>query len=210
MEKTRGVCRVFWVLLPVLCFLAVPVRSQTVQAPTGFVMNVNRPFVYVKFDHIGPGVARSKDEPNLRIWLRLTNNCRIAILVQASGVPDESPEDEVGVQYEVVRNPEISILPLNPREEKTTIQEKPKAAELPRGTMFHVASLVSIEPGNDILFSVPVNHLSDKWHIEIPFEFELPKGKGPRDPNNGGIPVMVLHYSLWDLPPKSRAEIVKK
>jgi hypothetical protein len=89
-------------------------------------------------------------------------------------------------------------------------ESEAKVEEVPRGSMFHVASLVSIEPGRDILFSLPVNHLSKKWHIEIPFEFELPKGKGRRVPINGGIPVMVVQYSLWDLPPKSQAEIGRK
>jgi hypothetical protein len=57
---------------------------------------------------------------------------------------------------------------------------------------------------------MPVNHLSKSWHVEIPFEFELPKGKGSRDPINGGIPVMAVQYSLWDLPSKSRPQIGQK
>lgn len=134
--------------------------------------------------------------------------------MRANGVPDESPKDEIGVQYEVVRNPEVrmAVLMDKPGSQKATGQQEPEAAieELPRGNNFHVASLVSVEPGSDILFSIPINGLSDKWHVEIPFEFELPKGKGQRDPIDGGIPAMVLNYSLWDLPPKSQAELVKK
>jgi hypothetical protein len=84
-----------------------------------------------------------------------------------------------------------------------------KADQIPRGYMEEVGSLVTINPRREILFSMPANHLSKRWHIEIPFEFGLPKGKGPRDPNNGGEPQMVVTYSLWDLPPKSRAEIGK-
>lgn len=214
MGKTRVMYRVFCALLPVLCFLDAPVLSQTTQLRRKFLVNANHPFVYVKFDHIGPGIPRDEDEPSLRIWLRLTNNCRIPILVRANGVPDESPKDEIGVQYEVVRNPEVrmAVLMDKPGSQKATGQQEPEAAieELPRGNNFHVASLVSVEPGSDILFSIPINGLSDKWHVEIPFEFELPKGKGPRDPIDGGIPAMVLNYSLWDLPPKSQAELVKK
>lgn len=218
--KTRVLYRVFCALLPVLCFLEAPALSQTTQARSKFLINADHPFVYVKFDHIGPGIPRSEDEPNLRIWLRLTNNCRIPILVRANGVPDESPKDEVGVQYAVVPNPEVegAVVFDKPGSKEAAGQQRPQVEvqEMPRGYMFHVASLVRIEPGSDMLFSLPANHLSDKWHIEIPFEFELPKGeglpkrKGPRDPVNGGIPTMVLNYSLWDLPPKSQAEIVKK
>jgi len=107
------------------------------------------------------------------------------------------PKDEVGVQYDVVPSPEIrgavmsfpqSSVIGKSESEKATDQEESQAKveEVPRGYMFHVASLVSIEPGRDLLFSLPVNHLSKKWHIEIPFEFELPKGKGPHDPISGG------------------------
>jgi hypothetical protein len=136
-------------------------------------------------------------------------------------VPDESPQDEVGVQYDVVHDPEIrgaimffpqSSVEDTLEKEKSADQQKSQATseEVPRGYIFDVASLVRIQSGRDILFSLPVNHLSKKWHIEIPFEFELPKGKGARDPVNGGIPVMVVQYSLWDLPPESRTQIGKK
>jgi hypothetical protein len=221
MQMTSALYRVFRILLPVLCVLGTPLLSQTTKTRSEFLIDVNRPFVYVKFDHIGTGAPTSEDEPNSRIWLRLTNNCRIPILVHANGVPDESPKDEVGVQYGVVRDPEIQLPIMSfpqssvagtSESEKGKDQQKAQATteEVPRGYMFHVASLVSIEPGTGILFSLPVNHLSKKWHIEIPFEFELPKGKGPRDPVNGGIPVMVVQYSIWDLPPESRAEIRSK
>jgi hypothetical protein len=159
----------------------------------GFLIDVNRPFVYVKFDHIGPGAPRSADEPNSRIWLRLTNNCRIPILVRANGVPDESPKDEVGLEWRVVPNPTIQGI-----------------GEITRGYMEEVASLVTIGPEEEILFSMPVNHLSKRWHVEIPFEFELPKGKGLRDPANGGEPIMVVSYSLWDLPPKALTGLGEK
>jgi hypothetical protein len=217
MQITTKVYRVFCVLLPVLSVSGTPLLSQTSKTHSEFLINVNRPFVYVKFDHIGTGAPRSENEPSSHIWLRLTNNCRIPILVLANGVPDESPKDEVGVQYDVVRDHEIqgaivsfsqsSVAEISESEKGKDQQESKAAAEeVPRGYMFDVASLVSIEPGRDILFSLPVNHLSKKWHIEIPFEFELPKGKGPRDPINGGIPVQ---YSLLDLPPKSREEVGK-
>jgi hypothetical protein len=40
--------------------------------------------------------------------------------------------------------------------------------------------------------------------------FILQEGKGPIDPINGGIPVMVVQYSLWGLPPKYQIGIGKK
>jgi hypothetical protein len=43
--------------------------------------------------------------------------------------------------------------------------------------MFDVASLIAIGPGEEMLFSMPVNHLSKRWHVEITFAFELPPEK---------------------------------
>lgn len=191
-----------------------PAFSQTAHVAGQFVLNVDHPFVYAKFDHIGPGAPRSEDEPKQRVWLRLVNNCRVPIAVRANGVPDESPKDEIGVEYDVVANPEIfGVVSDKPEDKIAASQQKSEASTnekvMPRGYMEEVGSLVTIEPGSDILFSLPVNHLSEKWHIEIPFEFEVPKGKGPHDSVYGGEPVLVLQYNLWDLPPKSRADIPK-
>jgi len=74
-----------------------------------------------------------------------------------------------------------------------------KEQGVPRGYLFHVASLITIDPGEEILFSLPVNHLNRNWHIEIPFNFELPQGKGPRDPLNGGEPLMavIIHSGIY-------------
>ena len=85
-----------------------------------------------------------------------------------------------------------------------------KESELPRGYMEEFASFVAISPGEEILFSMPVNHLSKRWHVEIPFDFQLPHGKGPLPSNTVGLPVMRVHYAVSDLPKNSQAEILNK
>jgi hypothetical protein len=221
MQITSTCSRSFPAFLIVLCVVVTPLLSRSTKPPNKFLVDVNRPFVYLKFDHIGPGAPRSEDEPTFRIWVRLTNNCLIPITVRANGVPDESPKDEVGVQYDVVPNPKPRgsawlSLPSSAtgksegdksRDQK---DEQEKEQDVPRGYIFHVASLITIDPGEEILISLPVNHLSRNWHIEIPFDFELPQGKGSRDPLNGGEPVMAVHYSLWDLSPKAQTDLGKQ
>jgi hypothetical protein len=217
-EMTKT-CSLFVLTVPLLCVVSTTLLAQSTKTNNSFLIDVNRPFVYVKFDHIGRGAPRSADEPNSRIWLRLTNNCRIPILVRANGVPDESPKDEVGLEWRVVPNPTIqgmvSFSPSGKDQpqtgQKAEIQKSGlKADEIPAGYMEEVASLVTIGPGEEVLFSMPVNHLGKRWHVEIPFEFELPKGKGLRDPAKGGEPIMVVSYSLWDLPPKALTELGEK
>jgi hypothetical protein len=80
--------KIRFLFLPIvllLCVVSATLVAQSTKTNKGSLINVNRPFVYVKFDHIGPGARRSVDEPNSRIFLRLTNNCRIPILVRANG-----------------------------------------------------------------------------------------------------------------------------
>jgi len=130
----------------------------------------------------------------------------------ANGVPDGSPRDEVGIMHDVVLNPPIRGLPLNRRavanpDEHTQTAEVEK---MPGGYMMDVGSLVTIMPGKQILFSIPINHVSKRWHIEIPFEFDLPKGKGSRDPKVSLGPSMIIEYSMEDLPPEFRAAVEKR
>lgn len=73
--------------------------------------------------------------------------------------------------------------------------------------MVEIGSSESIPPGESILFSIPMNHLSERWHVEIPYDFELPQGRCCRDPKVGGQPHMVVDYEFRDLPPDSRREI---
>jgi len=82
--------------------------------------------------------------------------------------------------------------------------------KMPGGYMMDVGSLVTIMPGKQILFSIPINHVSKRWHIEIPFEFDLPKGKGSRDPKVSLGPSMIIEYSMEDLPPEFRAAVEKR
>jgi hypothetical protein len=94
-------------LLPLLCVAAVCAQAQKTHTVSDFVINRNRPFVYLKIDHVGPGEPRSEDEPDTRVWFRLTNNCKVPIIVYTFGVPEGSPEYEQGVMYKVVANPPI-------------------------------------------------------------------------------------------------------
>jgi hypothetical protein len=202
-----------------IAFPSASLLAQTTKIDKDFLIDVNRPFVYVKFDHVGPGIPRSPTEPNSRIWLRLKNNCRLAILVRANGVPDDSPKGEVGLEYEVVANRAsrgmVFISTPDAHKPETGETGSARSADtqsegIPRGYMEEVASSVSIGPGQEILFSMPINHLSERWHVEIPFDFELPAGKGPLSSNTVGLPIMAVHYTVWDLPRNSQAEVLKK
>jgi hypothetical protein len=174
-----------------------------------FVIDPNRGYVYLRFDHIVPGIPRTEDEPKNRIWLQIANNCRVPIVVLENGTPNGSPKDERQVMLEVV--PDRPLL-----RRITSPDEQPSEAalqgegKLPFGYMPEVGSAKNIAPGENILFSIPVNYLSKRWHIEIPYKFVLPPATRWRDPEIGGEARMVMSYSLQDLPPKSLVELQRK
>jgi hypothetical protein len=202
---------VFCYLITLLLFTPGDgLRAQKVQTANGFVIDANRPYVYLKFDHIGSGLPRDDSEPTARIRLRLTNNCRVAIIVSTYGLPEGSPKDKQGVMDDVVPNPEVGpimILGTDTPAPSPSGKAQESATErsvggMPRGYMSEAGSFQSVPPGQAMLFSVPINHVGKRWHFEIPFRFDLLTGKGFREPIVGGQPNMVIIYTISDLPPK--------
>jgi hypothetical protein len=179
--------------------------SQSTNRPSalpGFVIDENRTYVYLRFDHVGKGVKFSDDEPARRVWLRFVNNCRVGIVLRTFGAPEGSPKDEVGVMHRVVKDVQFRIRDVEPEPPALNAKdaEPRQEAKMPGGYDFDLALAETVPPGKSLLFSVPVTHLSNSWHMEIPYEFDLPRGKGPRQQIVGGRPSMILRYSAWDLP----------
>jgi len=216
--------------LPIAVLLSaatIPAFTQNARNSISFVIDSNREFVYLKFDHVGKGLRRREDEPEMRVWLRFVNNCNVPVELRSFGVPEGSLPGEAGIMDVVVEDPPRLMIDSEPppplsasvfpalesasqpsRSEsapKPDIQKQPEGP--PAGYWFELGSLKIVRPGRELLFSIPVNQLGTKWHIQIPFEFEVPKGKVPRDPSVGGLPEMYLSYSLYDLPDEARAKI---
>jgi hypothetical protein len=177
-----------------------------------FIFNKERAFTYLQFDHVGKGPRRNEKEPAYRIWLRLVNNCHVPIVIRTSGVPDGSPVGEVGFFHHVVANPPaygvshgiILESGANPK-----IAESPAAAPpMPDGYDADVSSTATLQVSESLLFSIPINHLSGKWHIEIPFRFDLPHKRPLHyEAHIGGQPHMVISYWLSDLPADARKQV---
>jgi hypothetical protein len=79
-----------------------------------------------------------------------------------------------------------------------------------------VANTETIMPGADVLFSVPVNFVTKKWHFEINISFDsertderIPEQKSFADPNVRGHVEMTLSYGFYDLPGEYRDEVEK-
>jgi hypothetical protein len=186
-------------------------KNQTSAPPIPFVIDQNRPYVYLRFDHMGAGERFSDDEPPKRVWFQFVNNCGVAVVLRTFGVPEGSPKDEVGVMHDVVKDvAKFGVIHVNdPSELNRGSSNLHRKEKMPTGYDSDVSSSASIPPGQSVLFSVPVTHLGKSWHIEIPYKFDLPSGRGPRQPTVGGEPRMVLLYYAWDLPQDIQQELLK-
>jgi hypothetical protein len=47
---------------------------------------------------------------------------------------------------------------------------------MPHGyaTAADVTSILTLQPGENVLFSVPVNHVAPVWFLQVAFQFDLP------------------------------------
>ncbi len=140
-------------------------QSHRIPAPpTSFVIDENRTYIYLLFDHAGTGIRISDDEPLQRVWFRFVNNCNIGITVRTFGVPEGSLKDEVGVIHNVVKDaPQFRAssdigndAPLLSTQKSELRQE----TAMPAGYDFELSSTVTLRPGKSLLFSVPLTHLS--------------------------------------------------
>lgn len=193
------------VLVP---FGALSVYSQT--AEEGMSLSDSKPYVYLEFDHIGPRTPLQAGESNRGIWLHLKNNSRFAITVIASAdstwvgdevVPDapspgtESLGDAIGYKPGQEDFTDIYLFPNETEAEvrgaelavkERSVRARSTSPKRPRGySGGHEPGpqvLKVIPSGEEILFSLPSDHLSSSWHLEIPFRFAIKHAGSHRPP----------------------------
>ena len=176
-----------------------------------FLIDTSKPYVYLEVDHVGTRRPLRKGEPSTGIWLHLKNNCKLPIVVVALG-GSEAPKGTLILEDEVVPNPQIVgenarmtgiVAPHGPEEMNDIVRfpnmtekevrsaeamqsgskepsERPPGYGIDSG--FDALTLTLIPPGGQVLFTVPSNHVSETWHLEIPFRFALPNKSRIRAP----------------------------
>lgn len=86
-------------------------------------------------------------------------------------------------------------------EEGQAIQQREKLRKLkhkPEGYVSETSGVVRIQPGADTLFSVPLNHVDDDWHMRIEFALDLDKS------SISVGPFTYLSFYKWDIPKELR------
>jgi len=199
-------------LLPLIAIALSVAKAQTEQTnhdiAQQFILNQERAFAYLQFDHIGKGVRFHKGEPAYRIWFRLVNNCRVPIVIRTFGVPEGSLLGETGLLHKVIAEPPTHRTIIFGSGDPKPTESPVDAALMPDGYDADVSSAATLGPSESLLFSIPFDHLSAKWHIEIPFRFDLPhKRPSHHEAQIGGQPHMTISYELSDLPIDARKQV---
>ena len=177
-----------------------PHHAKRMRAPREFLIDRSKPYVYLEVVGIGPREPMRQGEPKVGIWLRLHNNCIVPIdlntlsdrtptgqlqpfdRVVADGPPAVGAANEGKLMNQSPGYPTTQSLARTlwsgspahgdlPAEINTS--PKSKRVGMPPGYWEETAGTTTINPGENLYFSVPLNQVSENWHIEIPFEFEL-------------------------------------
>lgn len=166
-----------------LCGEAAP-RDPTVQ----LARDPKKPFVYIEFDHSGARPPQTPNEPLRGLWLRLTNNSTLPIVVRIHSSLDD---------------PNMTILDdvVTPQSRTIINSGDLSFGPMPNGyaSAAHVSSSQAIAPGKSVLFSVPVNHVSPGWFLQVPFQFELPPVE-----HGANQPVCYVPFTWDDIPEEAR------
>jgi hypothetical protein len=136
--------------------------------PERFVIDESKPYVYLKFDHIGSREPANSEESTKGLWLRLVNNCNLPIKISVFDVGTRNAG--VGVNFEVVRRAGW----IDP--------ESADHQKMPLGYSVDIGMTKRIPPKGDLLLSVPTETVAKDWYIRVRFDFDLPAPKGRYHP----------------------------
>lgn len=189
-------------LLRVCVILTFAVQVTAAQGVSkSFVIDASNPYVYLKFDHVGRRVPLSLSEPHEGLWLRLVNNCRVPVVVTLynSGPDGLALFDEI-----IPAGPSISPAmgegTMGPDGQPIEHQKEPEGKP-PQGYSAEVSSTTSIQPGKSLLFSVPIDHVSLYWYLEVRVTLT------PPDSHEVSEPETPLSFHWSDIPKSVRATL---
>lgn len=202
-----------------LMVLSVTSTIGAQDVSSDFVLDPSKPYVYIKFDHFAFREPLREGEVPRGLWLRLVNNCRVPIEVLGYGFTDSNDETGVLLQTEVVSAKptmmifegvphaqiEPVVIPVLGQEEPPATRSETESAsllkqeeeEMPKGYAVDFATLLTIPPGEDLLFSVPVNHVQPSWYLRVRFNLQLSLTSALQ-------PLSYVTFSWRDIPEEHR------
>jgi hypothetical protein len=178
-----------------LVALLVATTCLAQEHKSNFLIDPSKPYVYLKFDHIGKRAPMYAGEGQQGLWLRLVNNCRIPVEVATyqdiAGNPGVPVPDEI-IKNSAIRGPK----PADAGQQNRDGDVPP--SELPDGYPSDVPETVLVEPGTSIVFGVPLNHVSPRWHLQVQVALHFSTVRRVSQPQTG------VAFFWTDIPEKFR------
>ena len=165
---------------PSIMLLALASSGLAQMSPQQFVIDQSKPYVYLRFDHLGNREPAHGGESAKGLWLRLVNNCNLPIKISVFDVGTRNAG--VGINFEVV--------PLTGRIDSDFGEHK----KMPVGYAVDIGLTRIIPPKGDLLFSVPAESVTKQWYIRVRFDFDIPAPKGSYHPYS------VADFTWYDIP----------
>jgi hypothetical protein len=180
--------------------LALSIAANWVAAqskPEDFVIDGAKPYVYIKIDHNAARKPVLDGENPKGIWLKLVNNCILPIRVVARDLGTGDPG--VAIDYTIVPSALGGPTLLSDKEHSRPASEvKP-----PRGYSFDVGSPATIRPGRELLFSIPADHITPSWYLQVSFSFVLSNAPSGKQPSS------LVDFTWGDVPANFQQELRK-
>ena len=145
------------------------------EKPSDFVLDHSKPWVFIRLDHIGPRAPASLGEGDVGLYLRLVNNCRLPIDVAAVGVIHSSGVETL-IDWVV---PVEEGWTFSNRIEWDDRESPPERPRLPMGYNDSLSprKILTINPGEELLFSAPRNHVSKSWYMQVRVSLDVGDSK---------------------------------
>jgi len=164
-----------------ICLALFNLPSLAQEKPSDFVLDHSKPWAYLRLDHVGPRKPVFRGEGQVGIWLRLVNNCRVPFKLFSLG---PGPDDQGVLLLDRVVRPEVgftisSSIPLEPTPEAD--QTRLPAGYWGRGS--DLPHIVTVNPGEDVLFSVPRDHVGPQWDMRLEFFLDDGRSSVPTGPS---------------------------
>jgi hypothetical protein len=181
-----------------------------------FLIEKNKPSVYIKFEKSGTASPLYEGEGRERYWLRLFNNTRGNVSFCFHKVAKEY--GDIGIYYDVEEilskngegYPEIEEPTVKTKKETESKSEKtepqkvnPEDVKIPHGYSYgDVCVVYNLESGKSVLFSIPKEHLIvgkrtfTIFTIKTEFKYEWEDA----GTEIAGHPLHIVSFSFGDLP----------
>jgi hypothetical protein len=142
----------------------------------GFVIDPKRPYIDIAFSRVGDRHPVFPGESKHGLWLVLRNNCIYPIRVRILTTPNENPGRLVA--HDVFSTAARFSTPVPPG----SLTANPALTQPLGYTVADVVNTQELLPSHDLLFSLPLEHVSRNWSISVEVDLEIPRPKTGNQP----------------------------